>query len=143
MASCALGRADLAGKQFDDLTRDSSPEESQRLFVRLREAILCVYPFLGAPACMPACYGMIGVIERKGPAYGDTSRLRKGFMDESDLEKGRKLRSTIYKTAGNSGIFGLMDRYFPDLCESMSSRGPLDVPSAVYRACHNSPSLHG
>ena len=82
---------------------------------------MCVYPFLGVPACMPACYGMIGVLERKGQSYGDTERLRKPFMDESDVEKGRQLRSTIYSTAGNAGIFALMDKYFPDLCESSLS----------------------
>ncbi|CZR66559.1 uncharacterized protein PAC_16460 [Phialocephala subalpina] len=115
VASCALGRADLVGKWFDDQTKSSSAEESRKLFVRLRESIMCVYPFLGVPACMPACYGMIGVLERKGQAYGDTTRLRKPFMDEEDVEKGRKLRATIYSSAGNSGIFALMDKYFPDL----------------------------
>ena len=64
---------------------------------------------------------MIGVLERKGQSYGDTERLRKPFMDESDVEKGRQLRSTIYSTAGNAGIFALMDKYFPDLCESWPS----------------------
>jgi hypothetical protein len=119
VASCALGRADLVGKWFDDVTKESSPEESKQLFVRLRESITCAYPFLGVPACMPACYGMIGVLERKGQAYGDMTRLRKPFMDESDVEKGQKLRATIYSSAGNSGIFALMDKYFPDLCESL------------------------
>lgn len=115
VASCALGRADLVGKLFDDLTTGSSAEESKKLFVRLREGIMCVYPFLGVPACMPACYGMIGVLERKGEAYGDTARLRKPFMDEEDVERGRELRATIYSSAGNSGIFALMEKYFPDL----------------------------
>ena len=119
VASCALGRADLAGKWFDDVTKDSNAEESRQIFIRLRESITCVYPFLGVPACMPACYGMIGVLERKGQSYGDTTRLRKRFMDESDVKGGQKLRATIYSTAGNSGIFSLMDKYFSDLCESL------------------------
>ncbi|KAH8660423.1 hypothetical protein BX600DRAFT_514030 [Xylariales sp. PMI_506] len=115
VASIALGRADLAGKWFDDVTQDSTPEASQKLFQRVREGITCIYPFVGVPACMPACYGMIGVLERKGESYGDTTRLRKKWMEESDLEKGAQLRSRIYSTAGNSKIFSLMDRYFPDL----------------------------
>jgi hypothetical protein len=119
VASCALGRADLVGKWFDDQTKDFSAEESRRLFVRLRESIMCVYPFLGVPACMPACYGMIGVLERKGEVYGDTKRLRKPFMDEEDVQRGKELRATIYASAGNSGIFALMDKYFPDLCKSL------------------------
>lgn len=82
---------------------------------------MCVYPFLGVPACMPACYGMIGVLERKGEAYGDMARLRKPFMDEEDVERGRELRATIYSSAGNSGIFALMEKYFPDLCKSHAS----------------------
>lgn len=116
MASCALGRADLAGKWFDDVTTDATPEQSAQLFVRLRESIMCIYPFVGVPACMPACYGMIGVLERKGEAYGKTARLRQRWMTEEDVEKGTKLRAQIYSSAGNSGIFTLMDRYFPDLC---------------------------
>lgn len=122
MASCALGRADLVGKVFDDLTVESSAEDSRVLFIRLRESIMCVYPFIGVPACMPACYGMIGVLERKGPSYGDTNRLRKAFMDEEDVRNGTELRASIYSSAGNSDIFALMAKYFPDLCEFLMEK---------------------
>lgn len=70
---------------------------------------------------MPACYGMIGVVEHKGETYGDTTRLRKGHMDSEDIERGMELRAAIYKSAGNRGIFEKMDKYFADLCEHSSN----------------------
>ena len=60
---------------------------------------------------------MIGVLEKKGEAYGDANRRRKPFMDAQDVEKGEQLRAKIYAGVGNSGIFSLMGKYFPDFCE--------------------------
>ena len=77
-----------------------------------------VFPFLGLPTCIPGCYGMIGVLERKGGAYSTTENLRKATMDEEDVRKGKELRAKIYSGVGNSGIFSLMDKYFTDLCEN-------------------------
>ncbi|KAG9243371.1 hypothetical protein BJ878DRAFT_583243 [Calycina marina] len=115
VASCAVGRADVVGRFFDDITINSTPDESQKIFVRLREALTIVFPFLGLPTCIPGCYGMIGVLERKGEAYGSTENLRKTTMDEENVRKGRELRAKIYSGVGNSGIFSLMDKYFTDL----------------------------
>lgn len=67
---------------------------------------------------MPGCYGMIGVVERKGEEYGDSTRLRKRWMDEKDVENGTVLRAQIYRSAGNRGIFDKMDKWFPELCQS-------------------------
>lgn len=117
IAAISLGRADLVGKWFDSITEKSSVEDSSKLFERIREGILCIYPFLGAPACMPACYGMIGVVERKGEAYGNSTRRRKGYMTQDDVERGAELRGNIYKTAGNRFIFDKMEHFFPDLCQ--------------------------
>ncbi|KAI8930861.1 hypothetical protein NX059_011878 [Plenodomus lindquistii] len=76
---------------------------------------------------MPACYGMIGVVQRKGAAYASTKVLRKTTIDEEDVKKGRELRSRIYSGVGNSGIFGLMDTYFTDLftCSTVVTWGYL------------------
>lgn len=60
---------------------------------------------------------MIGVVQRKGPAYASTRVLRKTTVDEDDVKKGRELRSRIYSGVGNSDIFSLMDKYFTDLCK--------------------------
>jgi hypothetical protein len=90
--------------------------ESQEIFLLIREAITIVYPFLGMPTCIPACYGMIGVVERKGSEYASLKRLRNRVMTVDDAERGQKLRSQIYAKVGNSAIFGLMDTYFTELC---------------------------
>jgi hypothetical protein len=105
------------GRFFDHITTNASPEESRQVFLRIREAITIAYPFLGMPTCIPACYGMIGVVERKGNEYGETKNLRKMVIDEEDVRKGKELRTRIYAGVGNSSIFGLMDKYFTDLCE--------------------------
>ncbi|KAJ9487812.1 hypothetical protein VN97_g5478 [Penicillium thymicola] len=114
-ACCAVGRADVVGRFFDDITATSDPEESEAIFLRLREAITIIFPYLGMPTCIPACYGMIGVIQRKGREYASTRVLRSKIITEEDVEKGAGLRARIYKGVGNSEIFGLMDRYFTDL----------------------------
>ncbi len=78
---------------------------------------MIVYPFLGIPTCIPATYGIIGVLQRKGEAFGDAKALRKPVMDAEDVQKGKDLRAKIYSGVGNSEIFGLMDKYFTDLCK--------------------------
>ncbi|KAL2783612.1 hypothetical protein BJX66DRAFT_318205 [Aspergillus keveii] len=115
VACCAVNRADIVGKFFDYVSEDYTPEQSQEEFLRLREAITIVYPFLGMPTCIPACYGMIGVMERKGPEFASVRRLRAPIMTEEDVAKGKELRARIYAGVGNSGIFSLMDRYFTEL----------------------------
>lgn len=116
-ACCAVGRADVVGRMFDDMTVNSSPEESKHMFLRLREAITIIFPYLGLPTCIPACYGMVGVVQRKGNEFAETRVLRKATITHEDVRVGSELRAKIYKGVGNSDIFGLMDKYFTDLCE--------------------------
>ncbi|KAF9884379.1 hypothetical protein FE257_001835 [Aspergillus nanangensis] len=115
-ACCAVSRADVVGRFFDDITADANPGDSEETFLRLREAITIAFPYVGMPTCIPACYGMIGVVQRKGEAYASTLVLRNGTITEQDARKGNVLRSRIYKRVGNSEIFGLKDHYFTDLC---------------------------
>ncbi|KAH6995535.1 hypothetical protein BKA56DRAFT_509245 [Ilyonectria sp. MPI-CAGE-AT-0026] len=126
-ACCAVGRADVVGRFFDDVTFEATPEESEKAFLCLREAITIVFPYLGMPTCIPACYGMIGVVQRKGPAYASTKVLRKTTIDDDDVKKGQDLRSRIYSGVGNSDIFNLMDKYFTDLftCSTVVTWGYL------------------
>ena len=105
------------GKLFDYISEGYTPERSQEEFLRIREAITIVYPFLGMPTCIPACYGMIGVIERKGSEFASFQKLRAPNMTEEDLKNGQQLRGRIYSGVGNSAIFELMDRYFTELCK--------------------------
>jgi len=117
VACCAVNRADVVGKLFDYISEGYTPERSQEEFLRIREAITIVYPFLGMPTCIPACYGMIGVIERKGSEFASFQKLRAPIMTEEDLKNGQQLRGRIYSGVGNSAIFELMDRYFTELCK--------------------------
>lgn len=105
------------GRFFDDITADATPEESEQIFLRLREAITIVFPYLGLPTCIPACYGMIGVVQRKGKEFASQKVLRKAAITEEDVRIGSELRARIYRGVGNSDIFALMDQYFTDLCE--------------------------
>jgi hypothetical protein len=114
---CALNRADVVGRIFDQVTADMSPEDSTKTFKLLREAITIVYPFLGIPSCIPGCYGMIGVIQKRGSQYASDQRLRTGIITQEDLYKGQQLRQRVYRGVGNSEIFQLMERYFGDLCK--------------------------
>jgi hypothetical protein len=111
-----VGRADVVGKFFDDLTQSSTPQRSEQIFLRLREAITIIFPYLGMPTCIPACYGMIGVVQRKGQDYASTKVLRKEEVTLEDARQGKELRAKIYLGVGNSEIFDLMGKYFTDLC---------------------------
>lgn len=113
----------MVGQFFDDITAASTPEESQQIFLRLREAITIIFPYLGMPTCIPACYGMIGVVQRKGQAFASMQVLRKPVMTEEDVRKGTELRARIYHGVGNSEIFELMDKYFTDLSECRNGAG--------------------
>ncbi|KAM0257899.1 hypothetical protein ACHAPA_011500 [Fusarium lateritium] len=126
-ACCAVNRADVVGRFFDDITFDATPEVSEKLFLCIREAITIAFPYIGMPTCIPACYGMIGVVQRKGPEYASTRVLRKATIDEDDVKKGSELRSRIYSGVGNSDIFSLMDKYFTDLftCSTVVTWGYL------------------
>jgi len=115
---CAVGRADVVGRFFDDLTSQSTAVESEHVFLRLREAITIIFPYLGMPTCMPACYGMIGVVQRKGSQFASQRVLRKATVTEDDVRKGTELRARIYSGVGNSDIFTLMDKYFTDLFQT-------------------------
>ncbi|KAF5581448.1 5-carboxymethyl-2-hydroxymuconate isomerase [Fusarium pseudoanthophilum] len=105
-ACCAVSRADVVGRFFDDVTFDSTTEASEKLFLSIREAITIVFPYIGMPTCIPACYGMIGVVERKGAAYASTRVLRKTTVDEEDVKRGTELKARIYSGVGNSGNSG-------------------------------------
>ncbi|EXJ96303.1 hypothetical protein A1O1_01429 [Capronia coronata CBS 617.96] len=126
-AFCAVGRADVVGRFFDDTTATATPDDSEAIFLRLREAITIIFPYVGMPTCIPACYGMIGVVQRKGQAFASTRVLRKPIVTEQDAQKGNELRSRIYSGVGNSEIFGLMEKYFTDLftCSTVVTWGYL------------------
>lgn len=85
---------------------------------------------------------MIGVVQRKGPAYASTRVLRKTTIDDDDVQKGRDLRSRIYSGVGNSDIFNLMDKYFTDLCKLAGLRSWAVAlsdrvsPSYMLNCCH-------
>ncbi|KAI1776937.1 hypothetical protein F4818DRAFT_363565 [Hypoxylon cercidicola] len=127
VACIAVGRADIVGRFFDDITATATPIESEQTFLHLREAITISFPYLGMPTCIPACYGMIGVVQRKGSKYASTRVLRSSTITEEDVRKGQELRARIYKGVGNSEIFGLMDTYFTDLftCSTVVTWGYL------------------
>ncbi|KAH7412946.1 hypothetical protein BKA64DRAFT_341096 [Cadophora sp. MPI-SDFR-AT-0126] len=126
-ACCSVGRADVVGPFFDHVTSTSTPQQSEFIFLRLREAITIIFPYLGLPTCIPACYGMIGVTQRKGHEFASTKVLRKNTVDEDDARKGKQLRARIYEGVGNSEIFDLMNVYFTDLftCSTVVTWGYL------------------
>lgn len=87
------------------------------MFLRMKEAITIIFPYVGMPTCIPACYGMIGVAQRKGKEYASVKSVRGSTVGEEDVRKGAQLRQKVYAGVGNSEIFGLMDQYFTDLCK--------------------------
>lgn len=59
---CSQSRGDSVGPWFRDSIRDKSIEETKEIFRTVREAIAIAYPFAGLPNCVPACFGLVGVL---------------------------------------------------------------------------------
>jgi hypothetical protein len=70
----AVGRADVVGGFFDNITISSKPEASQEIFLHIREAITIAYLFLEMPTRISACYRIIGVVQRNGQQHEKASR---------------------------------------------------------------------
>lgn len=60
------GRGDTVARLFNDVTKEKSQAEAQEVFTIVREAVTLAVPFAGLPNCMPACFGLVGVLRGRG-----------------------------------------------------------------------------
>ena len=71
---CAQRRGDLVGPWFRDLIAKENSGDPREIFKVIREAIIVAYPFIGLPNCVPACFGLIGVLDELGIDINDNRR---------------------------------------------------------------------
>ena len=71
---CGQRRADVVGLLYQDLTANSSNEATEHLFISLKEAINVIFPFVGLPHCIPACFGLIQALKKRNIALSEGSR---------------------------------------------------------------------
>jgi len=82
---CAQRRGDLVGLWFQDLIANEKSVDPREVFKIIREAIAVAYPFIGLPNCVPACFGLIGVLhELEIDINEDRRRLLKPYHTFSD-----------------------------------------------------------
>lgn len=63
---CAQRRGDLVGPWFREVVAKDKTTDPKKFFTIIREAIAVVYPFVGLPNCVPACFGLVGVLREMG-----------------------------------------------------------------------------
>jgi alkylhydroperoxidase/carboxymuconolactone decarboxylase family protein YurZ len=136
---CAQRRGDAVGSWFRDLVQGKSPDETEKTFATIREAITIVYPFLGLPNCVPACFGMVSVLKDKGIdsvqdrrryvrsqeegslafhrllLYAHVKTFRADVHHPSIHEQGLETRKRIYRGVGNPEVHQMMQKHFPDM----------------------------
>ncbi|EXK86388.1 hypothetical protein FOQG_09660 [Fusarium oxysporum f. sp. raphani 54005] len=95
-------------------------EDSERVketFLTVREAISLSAAFIGLPNTMPACFGVIAVLKKRGisEVTSRTSYKRPSFVDLDYITLGQKTQKSIYWGVGNSEVGKMIGQYLPDL----------------------------
>ncbi|KAJ2894846.1 hypothetical protein MKZ38_007183 [Zalerion maritima] len=111
---CAQKRADAVAPLFHMAIKDLSPQETRNAFETFREAITVTYPFIGLPNCVPACFGIIGIVRELGYGPGE-QRRRTDIQHPNTLEQGLEMRRQIYRGVGNPEVHYMMSNWFPDM----------------------------
>jgi hypothetical protein len=62
---CALRRADVVSELFATITNDKSINETKDVFFAVKEAIYIALAFVGLPNVIPACFGLIGELNKR------------------------------------------------------------------------------
>ncbi|KAI1610003.1 hypothetical protein EDD36DRAFT_498796 [Exophiala viscosa] len=111
---CAQGRGDTVGSWIHDLTENEDKATAWAILKAVREAITVTYPFIGLPNCVPACFGVIGVMRDLG-FEPDGERRRADIQHPLTLEQGLDTRRQIYRGVGNPEVHWMLKNYFPDM----------------------------
>ncbi|TVY58572.1 hypothetical protein LCER1_G000208 [Lachnellula cervina] len=111
---CAQRRGDLVGPWFREVVAKDKTTDPKKFFTIIREAIAVVYPFVGLPNCVPACFGLVGVLREMGIDV-DEDRRRPDVKQGDFLAKGLETRQKIYRGVGNPEVHWMLKRYFPDM----------------------------
>ena len=60
-------RGDFVPKMFEEMVdNETDVEKVQTIFYHIRECIMAIYAFVGIPWVVPACLGIVNVLQRKG-----------------------------------------------------------------------------
>jgi hypothetical protein len=62
----AQKRGDAVSALFEDATKDESDANAKAIFIVVREALALAAPFVGFPSCMPAVFGLVGELRKRG-----------------------------------------------------------------------------
>lgn len=62
----AQKRGDAVSALFQDAIKDDSDADVKEIFICVREALALAAPFVGFPSCMPAVFGLVGQLRKRG-----------------------------------------------------------------------------
>ena len=70
-------RPDLVPKLFEAAIQDlKSDEDIKIVFNQFRSVLMCVWPFIGIPWCVPAALGLVNVLKTRGIEHIAVGRTR-------------------------------------------------------------------
>ncbi|KAF4625769.1 hypothetical protein G7Y89_g12400 [Cudoniella acicularis] len=116
-ASISIGahRADLVPHLLEgDIVRaKENKDEVHKHFEHLRSVVMVVWPFVGIPWCVPACLGMINVLERYNLLSVAEKQTLEG-LGPHHQQVGEVLLKRTYAGVQNSEVQDMLREYFPD-----------------------------
>ncbi|KAF1812562.1 hypothetical protein P152DRAFT_458395 [Eremomyces bilateralis CBS 781.70] len=117
LSSCAIGahRADFVPRLLDAAlqTIHQDIEKSKVCFEQFRAVVMICWPFIGIPWCVPACLGMVNVLEKYNLlsiAYGRAQPP----LSDAHIAMGQELQQRTYANVQNSEVQAMLQNCFAD-----------------------------
>ncbi|KAF9890641.1 hypothetical protein FE257_005772 [Aspergillus nanangensis] len=110
---CAQRRGDVVSALFRDATKNETDAILKETFIVVREALAIIVPFVGFPSCMPAVFGLVGELRRRGISQVPSPE-RLGFDKVDYTTEGKAAFKTVYRGVGNSEVGQMLQQYFPE-----------------------------
>ncbi|CAH0015644.1 unnamed protein product [Clonostachys rhizophaga] len=111
---CGLKRPDLISAYFHELTQGETDESKLKIYFHMRESMNVVWPFVGLPNVISACYGLFDELRKLG--LEPPAEVKRPGLGEMDWVKiGDQNRRAIYKGSNNIDGIAMLEKYFPTL----------------------------
>ena len=88
--------------------------EARRIFEQIRSALMVVWPFVGIPWCVPACLGLVQVLDLRNLLHLAEGRTRPDLDPIADREIGKQVMERTYASVQNGEVREMLQKYFSD-----------------------------
>ncbi|KAL2832197.1 hypothetical protein BJY01DRAFT_254016 [Aspergillus pseudoustus] len=104
-----------------DLGSDEGVKRAREIFLRIREAIMVIWPFVGIPWCVPAGLGLVAVLQRHGIEVIGKECFRSSFNQDDHYRSGREIHMRTYAKVNNPEVRELLSVGFPEFREATTA----------------------